>query len=430
MQPQHPDSSNTIQEGPEDAPFEWLTSPASLDPIFKRIFSPKNDPSSSSSQQQRVLHVGCGTSRLGEHLVDRWNVASVVNVDVDRDVLRRMQARWEDPHRQKKRPALVVVSRASGDDSAVVPAPPRMLFEVVDYSHEIVIAGGVDDEAHSSETSSSPQAAAAALHGPFDLIVDKSTLDCLLCTESAAAHLLQHAYNSLSSQGGVYLLISFQHVDLLRPLLEGLTGRVLGEETAAAWQVQSLVMKRQVEDLRRRDYGAVTDHEGLNMLDNDVPSHMDLVAADAVEPQEPCSATTTQWSSGSFHPDAKYHQFVNVFICRKQRRDDDNTYLSREHVVEHVKTVCNQWWTEQNPILSPERMAHLQSVFGHSASSSSSSALSLPEAYEVLFTEAEREHLEYEHFLEDWRGFLSTRCGLDQTTMTLATALAFLNEVQ
>jgi SAM-dependent methyltransferase len=426
-QQQHQDFSNTPLEGPEDAPFEWLTSPASLDPIFKRIFSPKNDPSSSSSpRQQRVLHVGCGTSRLGEHLVDRWNVASVVNVDVDRDVLRRMQARWEDPHRQE---GPLLVSRAARGDSAV-PAPPRMLFEVVDYSHEVIVAGGVDDKSHSSETSFSPQAA-AAVHGPFDLIVDKSTLDCLLCTESAAAHLLQHVYNSLSSQGGVYLLISFQHVDLLRPLLEGLTDSVVvGEEAADAWQVQSLVMKRQVEDLRRRDRGAVTDHEGSNTPDNDLPSHMDLTA-DAVQQHEPSSATT-QWSSGSFHPDAKYHQFVNVFICRKHRRDDDYYYLSREHVVEHVKTVCNQWWTEQNPILSPERMAHLRSVFGHSASttSSSSSALSLPEAYEALFTEAEREHLEYEHFLEDWHGFLSTRSALDQTTMTLATALAFLNEVQ
>jgi len=34
-----------------------------------------------------------------------------------------------------------------------------------------------------------------------------------------------------------------------------------------------------------------------------------------------------------------------------------------------------------------------------------SKLLSLEEAYEVIFTQAEREHLTFEHFLEDWEAF-------------------------
>mmetsp|Transcript_595 Transcript_595/g.1391 ORF Transcript_595/g.1391 Transcript_595/m.1391 type:complete len:117 (+) Transcript_595:637-987(+) len=37
--------------------------------------------------------------------------------------------------------------------------------------------------------------------------------------------------------------------------------------------------------------------------------------------------------------------------------------------------------------------------------------LSLEDAYEVIFTEAEREHLTYEHFLEDWVAFATSSIG-------------------
>jgi len=41
-----------------------------------------------------------------------------------------------------------------------------------------------------------------------------------------------------------------------------------------------------------------------------------------------------------------------------------------------------------------------------SIQSTSKKPLKLPQAYEALFTEAEREHLTYEDFLEDWQAFL------------------------
>jgi Methyltransferase domain len=376
-----------------DAPFEWLTSPASIDFIFKHIFtdalsssSPSNNSPATTTTPIRVLHVGCGTSRLGEHLVEQWNVSSVLNVDVDPVILQQMQDRW------KNHP----LYRCDGNGTA---SEQRMLFEVVDYSNEV-------------------SSSVAAHHGPFDLIVDKSTLDCLLCTESAAAHLLQHVYNSLSSHGGIYLLITFHHVDFVRPLLEGLSSLLTGDKETTAWEVQSQILRRQVEDLRG---GTVLAGDKPNDAPDIAPPT--TIAAD-IPLDDPSRTTTTQWSSGSFEPDAKYHQFVNVFTCRKTHKDD-TLVLSRHAVVEHVKHVCNEWWTQHNPILSSERISEMQQLFGNSTS------LSLPDAYDALFTAAEKEHLDYDSFLEDWHSFLSTKSTLlDRTTMTLATAMAFLDEVQ
>jgi hypothetical protein len=433
-----PEEEGTSDDDEEEAPFEWLTSPASLDPIFQRIFADHNDDHHRRTEgMMKVLHVGCGTSRLGEHLVDRWQVASVVNVDVDRHVLRRMRARWEKRQRTSR-----TTSSSPPPSQKNEPPPPRMIFAAVDYSHEVIMDGAIADTKNDADC----KERSAILGGPFDLIVDKSTLDCLLCTENSAAHLLQHIYNGLSSHGGTYLLVSFQHIDLLRPLLEGLgtisTDHDNAEKAAAGWEVQSIVMKRQVEDLGRkretRNNDGTKDPPDNDDVDvtNIVIDQVAEVSLDDTSPPEPSFSPMTPpppWSSGSFHPDPKYHQFVNVFICRKHR--DVGTVLSRQRVVEHVTTVCNSYWTEQNPILSPERIAHLQVAFGttHDDDDDTTAVLSLPEAYKALFTDAEREHLEYDHFLQDWHGFLSsttTRTALDGTTMTLDTALAFLKEVQ
>lgn len=340
-----PNSKESTSGG--EAPFEWLTSPLSLDPFLQRITF------------QRALHVGCGSSRFGEHLVERWDASSVVNVDVDKTILEKVQNRWKE---------------RCGDEES------RMKFVEVDYANAIAI----DDTVTSD------------IHGPFDLIVDKSTLDCLLCTEAAAANLLHHVYNSLN---GVYLLVSFQHRDLLLPLLEGL----------GHWNVEIHVLKRQMEGSR------IGSGQELGLRGEVVPSAAAVCEGNFIYEE----SSRTQWSSGTFEPDSKYHEFVNVVLCHK---DGDST-LPLASVKEHVRTICNQWWTQINPILSSERIEQLRSSFGDAI-------LSLPEAYEVLFTEAEKEHLGYSGFLEDWLSFVSTRDSLSRDRMDFGTAVDFLDEVQ
>jgi hypothetical protein len=56
--------------------------------------------------------------------------------------------------------------------------------------------------------------------------------------------------------------------------------------------------------------------------------------------------------------------------------------------------------------------------------------LDLPSAFVALFTPAEREHLTYEHFLEDWSAFTDKRPELPIDRLSYETAVAFLQEMQ
>ena len=56
----------------------------------------------------------------------------------------------------------------------------------------------------------------------------------------------------------------------------------------------------------------------------------------------------------------------------------------------------------------------------------------LPLAYQILFTEAEREQLEYDFFLEDWQAWITDQQdqSLPHDKMSVKTALAFLEAMQ
>jgi hypothetical protein len=75
----------------------------------------------------------------------------------------------------------------------------------------------------------------------FDLVLDKSTLDCTLCSDSATASLLLEVYRTLKTNGGVYIVISFHEMELLLPLLQDLPG--------ARWTVEHTTMDRQIEKI-------------------------------------------------------------------------------------------------------------------------------------------------------------------------------------
>lgn len=278
----------------DDRPFEWLTSPASLDRFLQ-------------SPIPRVLHVGCGSSRVAEHLCERFGdeIEHVVNIDCDEETLAK--------------------KRAQNDD-------PRIIYKVVDFC------------------SNDPFA-----YSDFDLVIDKSTLDCTLCSDNASAALLALVFRSLRV-GGTYLLISFHSPGLLRPILEYLDWSSIEEH----------VMERQTEDWRGR-------------------------------PKEHAAAGT-----------------VNVFVCRK---GSDMTLLDRDAMVDHIHRVNDEWFQKEHPLVTQTRRDALQHAFG-------SEALSLKDSYCILFTEAEREHLSMEHFLQDWEAFDGG------PSMTYEVALAFLQEMQ
>jgi hypothetical protein len=383
--------------------FEWLTSPASLEPILipyfattitnghddddddddKSVDKDDDDEQLQTPLRRRprqALHVGCGTSILGEWLSDRFGFDWVANMDINPHALAWLQARWEK--RQQKQPCHDSTVLSS---SLQVQDQPKQTIHCVDIAVDSI--------------SDIPS-------GGMDLVMDKSTLDCGLCTGEMTIGLLREVYRCLRDDGGIYLVISFHHVDFILPLLQNCPG--------AKWKVTTTTIRRQVEDL-------VTNRP-LTTATTEPP--VELISAD-------CIKNRTTWSSsGLFQPDDHYHDTVNVFVCQRYCNDDDDGSVSKFHldydaVSRHVRTTCDQWFQTHNPLLTPERVAELQRRFRDHPT-----IPSLEECYDILFHQEEKEHLSYLFFLEDWNAFRATRLHLPKDSMTWETARDFLQEMQ
>jgi spermidine synthase len=192
-------------------PFEWLTNASSLKPLLVDIL-----PFSHSSKR-RALHVGCGSSTLGEYLVQELDYDQVVNIDKDGTTLRQMEHRWRQQQHDDER---------------------STFFEVDLVNQQIPYPSGY-----------------------FDVAIDKSTLDCTLCSDEATAALLCQVYRCLNAERGVYVVISFHHIDLLLPLLRDCPG--------TDWNVEHRVIRREVEDV----VGNTTaSNKSVPIVTSDLPS--------------------------------------------------------------------------------------------------------------------------------------------------------------
>jgi EEF1A lysine methyltransferase 4 len=143
--------------------FEWLLDWADMRVPLEALLS----------SSMRVLHIGCGNSTIGVNILADNLAAEVVNVDISPTVIEQM---------------------------AVHHAEPGCLWEVQDVT-------GM------SYTDSS-----------FDAVLDKGTLDALLCKDThdakeAAAHaLLSEAWRVLRD-GGLYIVFSFGQPETRLPYL-------------------------------------------------------------------------------------------------------------------------------------------------------------------------------------------------------------------
>ena len=80
------------------------------------------------------------------------------------------------------------------------------------------------------------------------------------------------------------------------------------------------------------------------------------------------------------------------------------------------------WFQQHEPLLTRQREQALKEAFEN--------PLALEPAYLALFTDAEREHLTYEHFLEDWDAYLEQRATVPRNSICCDEAIRFLQEMQ
>ena len=381
-------------------PFEWLTSPESIGGFIQEyVIGDSSENNDIDNDQKdsidlpfsnlRALHIGCGSSTVGEYLIRKLGFSKVVNVDKDVESMEGMAERWSELKTYSDEKKDAAARQHSGNDKrqeegTLVPPSTvlhanddldssslleriqrydRMEFWCMDYTSESLPEDYSDS---------------------FDLVVDKSTLDCTLCSDcSATASFLTEIYRTLRMDGGVYLVISFHELDLILPLLRDLPG--------AQWTVTHTTMERQVECL-------VYNASGRFVA---CPTDTSFSDAESTEEQNP-------------------RKPLNVLIARRYALKENSvdgfcepsTNLSLESVVQHVQDVNDRWFQDEQPLLTDSRIEDLRKAFSTEKSDQceeKSKYLSLENAYEVIFTQAEREHLTYDHFLEDWEAFCEDR---------------------
>ena len=367
-------------------PFEWLTSPASLTPLLLQ----QQDVWSSSTNGCRVLHLGSGSSIWSEYLLSSefplsHRIAKIINVDKDAETVSRMQHRWNQQQQHAR-------NNNHKDDTT----HSKLDFWCLDWVQERV---PLDNQT-------------------LNVILDKSTLDCTLCSDAATAWLLHQVYRLLRV-GGLYCVVSFHALELLVPLITQCPG--------THWSsVTTHVIPRQVERLDHRN-----DHN--NDEDNDNPSH-------SVPPHDSNDNNTSRT--------------VNVVMARRgcpphEQQEEEEPELDITALYHHAHKVNDDWYQTMHPLLTPQRLSELRQAFTSTNLSDDEPFLSLelPDCYQVLFTTPEREQYTYDYFLQDWQAFVQSHASqhqseeehdaaddekrpLPQNSMTLETALLFLEEMQ
>ena len=167
--------------------FDWLEDYESIKPIIDNL---------SIKKESRILNVGCGNSEFSEKMYDEGFVHNY-NIDICQNVIDYMKSRNKD----KK----------------------GLHFDVMD----------VCDMAYKDET--------------FDLIVDKSTIDALLCGDHSfmvVAKMLKEISRVLKT-GGYYIIISYGQPE----------NRMIHlERDHLAFEIQIYTIKRQEDDQEKIHY--------------------------------------------------------------------------------------------------------------------------------------------------------------------------------
>lgn len=409
--------------------FEWLTNFTSLAPLlnpFKLFPDTKTTTTTTGSKSsKRVLHIGCGTSTLGIELHRTFPnfYEFVLNVDNDVDIIRQMSNRWKalfQTHDEKK------------DRGIKIQSCSFEYMNVNDYC-----------QYNNTITTSKTQQHILELPSPntFDLILDKSTLDCLLCSHNGTCGLLSCIHHHLKP-GGVYFLVTFHHVDFILPLIRDCPG--IEWNDIQYYTVQRNVDSPQVlKALEERLYQHDLDSLDLDPIHDDVSSkiHIDH---------------TSPWSSGTFEPNDNYKNFVTVFVCTRRKQEENDQRISNipfnfQLMTKHVRDCNNQYFQKNNPLVTLARQEELHQKFTqevfvlksqkdveddhHTMDTMSQidQILPLDRVYHILFTEYEREEYTFDDFVLDWESYQENNHGKtihNVVGMSFETTIDFLKTMQ
>lgn len=451
-----------------ESSFEWLTNFKSLAPFLHPSFLfPSVNPSvfsynrnvkvdPNSIPNKRVLHIGCGTSTLGMELQGTFPFYNyVLNVDNDCKTLLQVSKRWEE----------ICHEHHSEYDST---STPKCCFGYLDLKVDLTTTQDTSPVEYDStfinfeNTSQIPTQT-------FDLILDKSTLDCLLCSDNGTCGLLSKVYYHLKP-GGIYFVVTFHHMDFILPLIRDCPG--LEWSDIKHYRVERRVDSPQVvskleNNLYRHDFDEIW--KDIENMDHSYAQDQSQSSISCESIFDGPTFHSSAWSSGSFEPSEEYRKYVTVFICRRKIEQDCDissfastatlTAFDCDAVTRHVQSCNNSYFQQNNPLVTNIRREQLRQKFVHELElvhSSSNTTLNLhmdstksldyetflskgklpiERVYHVLFTNYERSEYDYNDFLLDWSDFQkngqrSTMSKDDDAGVSFETALSFLEMMQ
>lgn len=374
--------------------MEWLTSSESLSKFLNPSFLFGHDRNNDEASYYSALDMGCGSSSVGLNLARSKQYSYVLNVDNDPEVICTMKRRAEDTDLRNF----------------------ECDYLMIDLNDERACRAGLYCKVHEDRK--------------FDLVIDKSTLDCLLCSDSAH-RLLVETYGCLREGRGVYCLISFHSKDLIMDILQN--------NDALNWEsIECFRIKREAETI-----------SGVKS-DTSIPALQSLEPRCNVQIQEVCEISKSHspplkalgaWKDGLFEPCRAYATEVNVFICRKAHTEFDMTtksiYAVGMRLKSHIHVCLDTWFKETNPMLSVKRESNIRQSFQSALSNKGYKKLHLKEVYKLLFEEEEKEHYSFEYFMDDWSEFICIHNDKDKVashdhneTADVEIALKFLEAMQ
>ncbi|XP_047070448.1 EEF1A lysine methyltransferase 4-like isoform X1 [Lolium rigidum] len=135
----------------EAGPFDWYQKYPALAPLLRLYVRP----------HQRLLLVGCGNSVFGENMVDD-GYQDVVNIDISSVVIEQMKKKYHDK--------------------------PQLKYTKMDVKNM-------------SDFES----------GSFDAVIDKGTLDSLMCGQNSQEHAMKmlREVNRILKDNGIYIMITY-----------------------------------------------------------------------------------------------------------------------------------------------------------------------------------------------------------------------------
>lgn len=455
--------------------FEWLTNFDSiahlLDPeyLFPNTEGEHNDPAHPDScctniRDLRLLNIGCGSSNVGEKLLLTYSKAytQVTNVDRDVEIIDFMRQRTvqQQVYSSMKPSSYLTQCPSCNCKHHTIACSEK--DELLDHESESESSNKINKWIE-LDFSNSDRCKQYIAEKSFDVVLDKSTLDCALCSQDTTSSLLAESYRALRPNGGIFFLITFHSPQLIVPLLKYLYH-----------DIEYCVVDRMVDDYYCHTRSTLRGSRMKTNEESNEENHSIQMRFCSSSCREIHREKGRQRSSNFFileksrtatkgtkcdtttkaaNPSIQSAKTVNVFVCRKNVNYCNSIGL--DLLQEHIIRVCNDWYMVENPLVTHVREDALRSSFREKLSALQDDGsldgryLPLEDCYDILFTNNEKSNLPYEYFLEDWNAFVADssnlveqqqedgpcinkdiRLAVKSDAMTLQVALQFLKAMQ